>query len=109
MIACGCLIQSCIHKRTGDIDFYKKIFPYADKGEDTVLNHLKRAIEFNLERSGQHGFAMRSVGWLEMMPEIRLWRWDCLCCFSLRYCIENYIEICNRFVKTAHVAWAEKN
>ncbi len=29
---------------TGDLDFYNKILPYADKGEDTVFNHLKRAL-----------------------------------------------------------------
>ncbi|HOK51231.1 MAG TPA: hypothetical protein PLF75_05015, partial [Bacteroidales bacterium] len=37
-------------KETGDVDFYHKILPYADKGEDTVVGHLRRAIEFNLER-----------------------------------------------------------
>ncbi|HWA88022.1 MAG TPA: N,N'-diacetylchitobiose phosphorylase [Opitutus sp.] len=40
---------------TGDIDFYKKILPYSDRGEATVLGHLRRALEFNLERSGAHG------------------------------------------------------
>jgi len=37
---------------TGDLNFYNKVIPYADKGEATVLGHLKRALEFNLERSG---------------------------------------------------------
>jgi cellobiose phosphorylase len=40
---------------TGDFDFYNKVLPYADKGEDTVYGHLKRALEFNLERLGKHG------------------------------------------------------
>lgn len=40
---------------TGDFDFYNKILPYADKGEDTVYGHLKRALEFNLERLGKNG------------------------------------------------------
>lgn len=39
---------------TGDKDFYTKILPFADEGEATVFGHLKRAIEFNLERSGAH-------------------------------------------------------
>jgi cellobiose phosphorylase len=26
-----------------------------DKGEATVLGHLRRALEFNIERSGAHG------------------------------------------------------
>jgi cellobiose phosphorylase len=40
---------------TGDLDFYRKILPYADHGEASVLGHLRRALEFNLERSGRHG------------------------------------------------------
>lgn len=42
-------------KETGDIDFYNKILPYADEGEDSVFGHMKRAIQFNLDRSGAHG------------------------------------------------------
>lgn len=40
---------------TGDIDFLKEPVPYADKGSDTVYCHLKRAIQFSLERLGPHG------------------------------------------------------
>ena len=40
---------------TGDVGFYAKVLPYADKGEATVLGHLRRALEFNLERSGKNG------------------------------------------------------
>ncbi len=39
----------------GDLDFYNKVLPYADQGEATVLGHLRRALEFNLERSGANG------------------------------------------------------
>jgi N,N'-diacetylchitobiose phosphorylase len=42
-------------KETGNLDFYDKVLPFADKDEATVLGHLKRAIEFNLERTGMHG------------------------------------------------------
>ncbi len=40
---------------TGDMDFYKKVIPYSDQGEDTVFVHLKKAILFNLERTGKNG------------------------------------------------------
>ncbi len=40
---------------TGDMEFYNKVLPYADKGEATVFGHLRRALEFNLERTGKHG------------------------------------------------------
>ncbi|MBV6652127.1 MAG: hypothetical protein KI786_00115, partial [Mameliella sp.] len=42
-------------KETGDLDFLNKTIPYSDKGEGTVLEHLRRAIQFNLDRSGAHG------------------------------------------------------
>jgi cellobiose phosphorylase len=40
---------------SGDVDFYQRVLPYADEGEATVFGHLRRALEFNLERSGAHG------------------------------------------------------
>ena len=40
---------------TGDIGFYDEVVPFADKGSATVLGHLRRAIEFNLERIGANG------------------------------------------------------
>ena len=38
---------------TGDLDFFNKVLPYADQGEATVLGHLRRALDFNLERTGK--------------------------------------------------------
>jgi N,N'-diacetylchitobiose phosphorylase len=40
---------------TGDLAFYQKVLPYADRGAGTVLAHLRQAIQFNLERTGSHG------------------------------------------------------
>ncbi|MDZ7314656.1 MAG: N,N'-diacetylchitobiose phosphorylase [candidate division KSB1 bacterium] len=42
-------------KETGDMSFYRRVLPYADQGEDTVLGHLKRAIQFSWVRRGAHG------------------------------------------------------
>ena len=50
---------------TGDLDFYRKVLPYADEGEATVFGHLRRALEFNLERSGQERPALRPARGLE--------------------------------------------
>lgn len=41
-------------KESGDIEFYNKEIPYADKGNGSVFNHMRKAIEFSLERSGKH-------------------------------------------------------
>jgi len=40
---------------TGEGDFYDEVLPYADKGQATVLGHLRRALGFKLERSGRNG------------------------------------------------------
>ncbi len=47
--------------------FLKKVLPYADKGEDTVLGHMKRAIQFNLEALGRAWPALRLVRRLERL------------------------------------------
>ncbi|MCL2187219.1 MAG: N,N'-diacetylchitobiose phosphorylase [Defluviitaleaceae bacterium] len=40
---------------TGDMAFLDEVVPYADKGEDTVYNHLRKAIEFTENHLGIHG------------------------------------------------------
>ncbi|MGN0793137.1 MAG: GH36-type glycosyl hydrolase domain-containing protein [Aristaeellaceae bacterium] len=40
---------------TGDKDFLNEVVPYATHGEDTVLEHLKRAIDFSMNHLGAHG------------------------------------------------------
>jgi len=96
-------------KETGDIGFYEKVLPYADSGEDTVFGHLKRAIQFNLDHSGNHGFPCGlSADWN-----------DCLClgidgettfvAFQLRYALKIYIEIAALLNKQDEINWAESN
>ncbi len=96
-------------KETGDIPFYEKVLPYADKGEDTVLGHMKRALQFSLERSGKHG-----------LPCGLLVDWnDCLAlghdgetvfvAFQLRYALKTYIEICETLKKPEELRWANEH
>jgi N,N'-diacetylchitobiose phosphorylase len=40
---------------TGDTAFLSEVIPFADKDEGTVLEHLKRAISFNMNHLGVHG------------------------------------------------------
>jgi cellobiose phosphorylase len=40
---------------TGNTALLDEIIPYADEGEDTLFNHLIRAIEFSLNHLGIHG------------------------------------------------------
>ena len=40
---------------TGDTALLDEIIPYADEGQDTLFNHLKKAIDFSLDNLGIHG------------------------------------------------------
>jgi len=96
-------------KETGDLAFYEKVLPYADRGEATVFGHLRRAIEFTLERSGTHG-----------LPYGLYADWnDCLSlghrgetvfvAFQLRWALKTYIEICGLLNKSEEKEWAKKH
>ena len=92
---------------TGDTAFYDEVVPYADCGEATVLGHLRRAIEFNLERSGANG-----------LPCGLLADWnDCLklgykgesvfVTFQLRLALKTYAQICTSLALEEEQRWAE--
>jgi len=94
-------------KETGNIDFYNKVLPYGDKGEATVLGHLRQAIQFNLDRMGAHDLPCGlHADWN-----------DCLIlgqkgetvfvALQLRYAYVTYIEICEMLGKADEVAWAK--
>src|SRR5690606_6357284 len=40
---------------TGDTEFLNEFIPYANKDEDSIYEHLKKAIDFSLKRSGSNG------------------------------------------------------
>ena len=42
-------------KETGDIAFFDEIIPFADGGEASVYEHLKRALDFSTEQVGPNG------------------------------------------------------
>ena len=81
-------------KETGNLDFYSKVLPYADKGQDTILAHLRRALEFSINNSGAHGFPCGLLAdWndcLELGPKGE----TVFVAFQLRYGLKTYIEIC---------------
>ncbi|HEX3043278.1 MAG TPA: glycosyl transferase [Bacillota bacterium] len=45
-------------KETGDMEFLNTVVPYCDKGEATVYNHLKAALEFSWSKRGPHGLLL---------------------------------------------------
>lgn len=40
---------------SGNLSFIDEVIPFANKGEGTVYEHLKRAVEFSLNHMGPHG------------------------------------------------------
>ena len=42
-------------KETGDFGFFDVVVPFADKGEGTVYEHMKRSLDFSAEQVGQTG------------------------------------------------------
>jgi len=95
-------------KETGDIGFYKKTLPYADKGAGTVLGHLKRAIQFNLSRTGRHGLPSGlHADWndcLRLGPKGE----SLFVAMQLRYALAAYVEICSMVKRPAEADWAGK-
>lgn len=45
-------------KETGDFEFFDHLIPFADKGEATVYEHLKRSLDFTAEQVGSNGIAL---------------------------------------------------
>ncbi|MBN1114470.1 MAG: N,N'-diacetylchitobiose phosphorylase [Oligoflexia bacterium] len=95
-------------KETGDIDFYNKVLPYADQGEDTVLGHLKKAIQFNMERRGAHGLPCGlAADWNDCL-QLGYKGESVFVAFQLRYAFATYIDICELLGNKKEKEWAEK-
>ncbi len=93
-------------KETGDIEFYNKVLPYADTGEDTVLGHMKRAIEFNLARSGKRGLPCGLLADWNDCLELGHGGETVFVAFQLYYALGVYAEICDMLDRPEESAWA---
>ena len=91
---------------TGDLDFYHKVLPYADQGEATVFSHLRRALEFNLERTGKHGLPCGlSADWNDCL-RLGYNGESLFVAFQVRLGLTIYAEIANQLGKLPEAAWA---
>jgi cellobiose phosphorylase len=91
---------------TGDFDFYNKILPYADHGEATVFGHLRRALEFNLERTGKHGLPCGlSADWNDCL-RLGYYGESLFVAFQVRLGLTVYAEIAERLHQPAEADWA---
>ncbi len=94
-------------KETGNIDFYRKVLHFADKGKAAVLQHMKRAIEFNLQRSGSHG--LPSGLFADWNDALRLGNKgeSVFVSFQLRYALKTFAEINELLQNRDEQFWAE--
>ena len=91
---------------TGDLEFYDKMIPYADEGQATVLGHLRRALEFNLERTGKHGLPCGlSADWNDCL-RLGYFGESLFVAFQVRYGLSVYAEICTQKNLLEEAAWA---
>lgn len=93
-------------KETGDLDFLQQEVPFSDQGTATVLGHLRRALEFNLERSGQHGLPCGlKADWNDCL-EFGAKGESVFVAFQLRLSLEVYAELANLVGAPEESAWA---
>ncbi len=91
---------------TGDFAFYDKVLPYADKGQASVLGHLKQALLFNLERMGKHGLPCGlSADWNDCL-RLGYSGESLFVAFQLRYGLSVYSDIAQSKGLKAESDWA---
>jgi N,N'-diacetylchitobiose phosphorylase len=91
---------------TGDFDFYQKVLPYADYGQATVFEHLRRALEFNLERTGKNGLPCGlSADWNDCL-RLGYYGESVFVAFQVRLGLTVYSEIAERLGQPQEVVWA---
>ncbi len=91
---------------TGEINFYKKIIPYADHGQATVLGHLRRALEFNLERTGRNGLPCGLAADWNDCCNLGYTGESVMVAFQVRYGLGVYAEIADRLKMPQESTWA---
>jgi cellobiose phosphorylase len=96
-------------KETGDISFYNKVLPYADTGEDSVFGHLRRAIQFSLDRSGAHGLPCGLLADWNDCLELGHDGESVFVAFQLRYALKVYVEISELLDDSEEKRWALDN
>jgi N,N'-diacetylchitobiose phosphorylase len=91
---------------TGEVDFYAKVLPYADHGQASVLGHLRRALEFNLERRGKHGLPCGLLADWNDCLRLGYYGESLMVAFQLRLGLTVYAQIAGRLGKAEQAAWA---
>jgi N,N'-diacetylchitobiose phosphorylase len=91
---------------TGNVGLYEKVLPYADQGEATVFGHLRRALEFNLARTGRNGLPCGlSADWNDCL-KLGYYGESLFVAFQLRLGLTVYAETAKLLDKPEEASWA---
>ena len=91
---------------TGNLDFYNKSIPFADEGQATVLGHLRRALEFNLQRTGKNGLPCGLAADWNDCVQMGYDGESVMVTFQLRHGLVIYSNICERLGLANEANWA---
>ena len=79
---------------------------YADEGSATVFEHLRRALEFNLERTGKHGLPCGlAADWNDCL-KLGYYGESLFVAFQVRLWIDSLREIADQLDLPAESVWA---
>jgi cellobiose phosphorylase len=92
---------------TGESDFYAAVLPYADHGEATVLGHLRRALEFNLERTGRNGLPSGLAADWNDCCNLGYTGESVMVAFQVCYGLDVYAGIAETMGLSDEVSWAQ--
>jgi len=91
---------------TGDLGLLDEVVPYADAGQATVLGHLRRAIEFNLQRSGANQLPCGlKADWNDCL-KLGYRGESVFVAMQLRLALGVYAELAERLGRRDESAWA---
>lgn len=96
-------------KESGDWNFIDEVIPYADRGQTSVYNHLKQAIQFNLDRQGPHGFpAGLFADWNDCL-RLGTKGESMFVAFQLYHALSIFRDFASRKGYGSDVEWADKH
>lgn len=91
---------------TGHLDFYRQTIPYADQGSDTVFAHLRRALEFNLARTGRNGLPCGLLADWNDCLKLGYHGESVFVAFQVRYGLSVYADIARLLGEQSEESWA---
>ncbi len=91
---------------TGDIGFYDLVVPYADKGKAPVFGHLRRALEFNLGRTGRNGLPCGLLADWNDCLKLGYMGESVFVTFQVRLGLQTYADIAEKLGRPKERRWA---